>query len=151
MDEFDAGRLETMGPIDYLVVEFPVGTKRTGEALPLLVDLVDRGVIRILDLAMVRKEHDGTVRPISLTELGADAADLHIFEGASSGLLDQDDFTDAATVLDPGSVAGILVYENSWAGPFASALRRTGGQLVASGRVPVQALLASLDAAESKK
>lgn len=142
------GDLDTMGPIDYLVVEFP-GNRMTGEAMPLLVDLVDRGIIRIIDLFFMRKELDGSVRGLAIADLDGDQRlDLAVFEGASSGLLDQSDIDEAAAVLKPGSSAGILVYENVWAAPFAVALRRAGGQLVASGRIPVQAILAALDAAE---
>jgi hypothetical protein len=136
-----------MGPIDYLVVEFP-GNRMTGEGLPLLVDLVDRGIIRILDLLFIRKELDGSVSGLTIADLDSDGKlDLMVFEGASSGLLGKDDVEDAASVIEPGSSAGILVYENVWAAPFAAAVRRGGGQLVASGRIPVQALLAELDAA----
>jgi len=136
-----------MGPIDYLVVEFP-GNRMTGEGLPLLVDLVDRGIIRILDLLFIRKELDGSVSGLTIADLDSDGKlDLMVFEGASSGLLGKDDVEDAASVIEPGSSAGILVYENVWAAPFAVAVRRGGGQLVASGRIPVQALLAQLDAA----
>ncbi|WP_127127310.1 DUF6325 family protein [Georgenia sp. SYP-B2076] len=141
--------LDQTGPIDYLVVEFR-GDRMTGEAFPLLVDLVDRGLIHILDLMFLRKDPDGSVVPLTLSELvTSDGYDLSVFEGASSGLVDEDDLEAIRDVLEPGSVAGILVYENVWAGPFASALRRAGGELVASGRIPVQALLAALDAAES--
>ena len=141
--------LDEMGPIDYLIVEFP-GSRMTGEGLPLLVDLVDRGIIRILDLALVKKEVDGTVRMVEITDLDGDGKlDLAVFEGASSGLIDDDDVAEAGGVLEPGSSAGILIYENVWAAPFAAALRRGGAQLVASGRIPVQAILAALDAAES--
>lgn len=144
------GAFEEMGPVDYLVVEFP-GSRFTGEGLPLLVDLADRGVIRILDLVLVKKEDDGSLTGLVLADLDADGElDLTIFEGVSSGLLGQDDIDEAGAVLEAGSSAAILVYENSWAGPFASALRRSGAQLVASGRIPVQALLASLDAAEQR-
>jgi hypothetical protein len=139
-----------MGPIDYMVVEFP-GSRLTGEGLPLLVDLVDKGIIRILDLVFVKKELDGSVNGIAITDLDGDGKlDLAVFEGASSGLLDDSDIADAGGVLEPGSSAGILVYENVWAAPFASALRRAGAQLVANGRIPVQALLAAVDAAEAK-
>ena len=138
-----------MGPVDYLVVEFP-GNRMTGEGLPLLVDLVDRGLIRVLDLVFVKKEEDGSVAAIQIADLDGDGQlDLAVFEGASSGLLGDDDLADAGGVLEPGSSAGILVYENVWAAPFAAALRRGGGQLVASGRIPVQALLAAVDSAES--
>jgi hypothetical protein len=142
--------LDQMGPVDYLIVEFP-GSRMTGEGLPLLVDLVDRGIIRILDLALVKKETDGTVRMLEIADLDADGKlDLAVFEGASSDLLDEGDIADAAGVLEPGSAAGILVYENVWAAPFAAALRRAGAQLVASGRIPVQALLAAVDAADAR-
>jgi hypothetical protein len=142
--------LEQMGPIDYLVVEFP-GSRMTGEGLPLLVDLVERGIIRILDLVFVKKELDGSMKGMAITDLDHDGTlDLAVFEGASSGLLDEDDIADAGGVLEPGSSAGILVYENVWAAPFATALRRGGAQLVASGRIPVQALLAAIDAAEAR-
>jgi len=151
-DDLDQGGradVDEMGPIDYIVVEFP-GSKMTGEGFPLLIDLVDRGVIRIIDLVFVTKDLDGSVQGIAIADLDGDGQlDLAAFEGASSGLLGEDDVEEAGSVLEPGSSAGILVYENVWAGPFASALRRGGGQLVASGRIPVQALLAALDAAES--
>jgi Family of unknown function (DUF6325) len=142
--------LDEMGPIDYIVVEFP-GSRMTGEGLPLLVDLVDRGIIRILDLVFVKKELDGSVAGVAIADFDKDGKlDLAVFEGASSGLVGQDDIDEAGGVLEAGSSAGILIYENRWAAPFARALRRGGGQLVASGRIPVQAVLAALDAAEAK-
>ncbi|MET8028321.1 DUF6325 family protein [Streptomyces avermitilis] len=138
-----------MGPIDYLVVEFP-GNRMTGEGFPLLVDLVDRGVIRILDLMFVGKEKDGSVVGLEIADLTGDGAlDLAVFEGASSGLLGQDDIEEAGAALEPGNSAGILVYENLWAAPFATALRRGGAQMVASGRIPVPAILAALDATDA--
>ncbi|MCX5071832.1 DUF6325 family protein [Streptomyces sp. NPDC060334] len=140
------GSIEDMGPVDYLVIEFP-GNRMTGEGFPLLVDLVDRGVIRILDLVFVRKDADGSVMAVELRDLG-DEVDLSVFEGASSGLLDQGDIDDAGVALEPGNSAGIIVYENTWAAPFARAMRRAGAQLVAAGRIPVQSLLATLDAME---
>ena len=143
-----ADDLDQMGPIDYLVLEFP-GSRMTGEAFLLLVDLVDRGVVRILDLVFVRKESDGSVVGVELADVNGDGElDLSVFEGVSSGLVGEDDIQEAGTVLEPGSSAGILVYENLWAAPFAAAIRRSGGQLVASGRIPVQAVLAALDADE---
>ena len=140
--------LEQSGPIDYLIVEFP-GNKMTGEGLPLLVDLVDRGIIRILDLVFVSKDADGNVVGLEISDLDTDGKfDLAVFEGASSGLLGDDDIEEASQILEPNSSAGILIYENTWAAPFASALRRGGAQLVGGGRIPVQAILAALDAAE---
>ncbi|MDT7839614.1 DUF6325 family protein [Streptomyces justiciae] len=135
-----------MGPVDYLVLEFP-GNRMTGEGFPLLLDLVDRGIIRILDLVFVRKEADGSVSGLELQHLG-EGVDLTVFEGASSGLLDHSDLQDAATALEADASAAILVYENTWAAPLARELRRGGAQMVAGGRIPVQALLASLDALE---
>jgi hypothetical protein len=138
--------LEEMGPVDYLVIEFP-GNKMTGEGLPLLVDLVDRGIIRILDLVFVTKDLDGSVTGMAITDLDGDGElDLAVFEGVSSGLLDEDDINEAGSVLEPGSSAGVLVYENTWAAPFAAALRRGGAQLVAGGRIPIPALVAAMDA-----
>ncbi|MGW4164732.1 DUF6325 family protein [Streptomyces sp. NPDC004788] len=140
---------EDMGPVDYLVIEFP-GNRMTGEAFPLLLDLVDRGIVRILDLMFVRKDADGSVEALELRDLDADGTfDVSVFEGSSSGLLGQDDLNEAGMALEPGNAAGILVYENLWAAPLARALRRSGAQLVAGGRIPVQALLASLEAAEA--
>jgi len=148
VDLDEMGPFEEMGPIDYVVVEFP-GNRMTGEAFPILVDLVDRGLIRVLDLVFVRKDTDGSVVGLELKDFDGDGElDLAVFEGASSGLLGEDDIQEAGGVLEPGSSAGILVYENVWAGPFAAAVRRSGGQLVASGRIPIQALLAALDAVE---
>ncbi|MFG2755480.1 DUF6325 family protein [Streptomyces wuyuanensis] len=139
---------EEMGPVDYLVVEFP-GNRMTGEGLPLLVDLVDRKIIRILDLLFVRKDADGSVTALELTDLDGDGTlDLTVFEGVSSGLLGQDDVEEAAAAVEPGNSAAVLVYENTWAAPLARAMRRSGAQLVAGGRIPVQALLAALDEAE---
>ena len=118
----DRDDLDELGPIDYLVVEFP-GSRMTGEGLPLLVDLVDRGIIRILDLVFVKKELDGSISGLAIADLDQDGElDLAVFEGAASGLLDQDDLDQAGGVLEPGSSAGILVYENRWAAPFARAL-----------------------------
>jgi hypothetical protein len=138
-----------LGPIDYLVVEWPADRQPTGEAMPMLVDLVDRGVIRVLDLVFARKETDGTVVGLELADLDLDGnPELRVFEGASSGLLGEDDYAEAVAALEPGSSAAILVYENTWAAPFARALRRRGAQLVASGRIPVNAIIAALDELE---
>ena len=139
--------LEEMGPIDYLLIAWP-DPHPNGEIAPLLVDLVDRGIIRILDLAFVAKSEDGTVAGLEIADLGEQVAELEVFEGASSGLLSDDDLQEAAAALEPGSAAAVLVFENRWAAPFASAVRRSGGQLVANGRIPIQAILAALDASE---
>ncbi|MEV7245961.1 DUF6325 family protein [Streptomyces sp. NPDC093248] len=138
--------VEEMGPVDYLVIEFP-GNRMTGEAFPLLVDLAERGIVRVIDLAFIRKQTDGSVVAMELRDLG-DEMDLTVFEGASAGVLDQGDIEEAGNALEPGNSAAVLVYENLWAAPLARALRRSGAQLVASGRIPVQALLAALDATE---
>jgi len=136
-----------MGPIDYLIVEWP-GRQPTGEALPHLVDLVDRGLIRIFDLAFIAKGEDGSVAALELADLGNEIA---AFAGASSGLLGDDDIAEAGNALEAGTSAALLVYENRWAAPFAAAARRSGAQLVASGRIPVQDVLAALDAAEASE
>jgi Family of unknown function (DUF6325) len=143
-----ASETEAMGPISYLVVEFP-GNKMTGEGFPLLVDLVDRGIIRILDLVFVTRDTDGSVRAIDLRDIDHDGqVDLTVFEGASSGLLDESDLADAAPVIEPGSSAGILIFENRWATQFTQALRRGGAQLVAAGYIPQDDVAASLDATD---
>jgi hypothetical protein len=141
--------IENLGPIDYLLIEFP-GDKTIGEGLPLLLDLVDRHVIRVFDLVFFRKSADGKTTIISPVELDGDGSvDLGLFEGARSGLFGDEDLEAIADVVDPGCTAAVLMYENTWAAPLAVALRRGGGQLVASGRIPVQSLLAALDAADS--
>jgi uncharacterized membrane protein len=140
--------LNEMGPIDYVLVEWP-GRQPTGEAMPHLIDLVDRGLIRILDLAFVTKDEDGSIAGLEIADLGDAGAEFGVFAGASSGLLSDDDLAEAGGALEPGMSAALLVYENSWAAPFAAAVRRSGGQLVASGRIPVQDVLAALDAAEA--
>ena len=132
--------LDEMGPIDYVVVEFP-GNKMTGEGLPILVDLVDRGIIRLIDLVFFTKADDGSVAMVEIADFDGDGElDLAIFEGASSGILGEDDINEAAAAVEGGSSAALLVYENRWAAPFAAAVRRGGGQLVAFGRIPIQAL-----------
>lgn len=137
--------LEEMGPIDYIVVEWP-GRIPNGEAMPHLVDLVDRGIIHILDLAFVAKDESGAVVGLTLDEVAEGDAQFAIFEGVSAGVLGDDDISEAAATLEPNSAAALLVFENTWAAPFARAVRASGGQLVASGRIPVQALLAAVEA-----
>jgi hypothetical protein len=140
---------EELGPIDYVLVEWS-GPRPNGELAPLLVDLVERGLIRILDLAFVEKDEAGNVAALEIADVGGEVVELAVFEGAASGLLGEDDIADAGSALEPGTAAALLVYENTWAAPFASAVRRSGGQLVASGRIPVQTLLDALDAAEAE-
>jgi uncharacterized membrane protein len=140
--------IREMGPIDYIILEWP--SEPSGdEVVPLMIDLVDRGIIRILDIAFVSKDDDGELTAIEIGDLGPTAAAFGAFEGAATGLVDDDDLREAAAALEPGTAAAILVWENLWAAPLAVALRRSGGQLVASGRIPVQALVASLDALET--
>jgi Family of unknown function (DUF6325) len=144
-------QLDEMGPVDYVVLEWADDQPASGEVQPLLLDLVDRGIIRILDIAFLARDRDGSVSGI---EVGGGlqqlAAAFGEFEGASSGLLGEDDLQEAAAALEPGTSAAVIVWENRWAAPVAAALRRSGGQLVASGRIPVQAILASLDAVEAR-
>ena len=141
-------QLEEMGPIDYVVLEWP-RQQPTGDVVPLILDVVDRGIIRILDIAVMAKDEDGSVATLDLGELNGDEAGFAEFDGASAGLLGHDDLEEAAAALEPGTSAAVLVWENRWAAPIAVALRRSGGQLVASGRIPVQAILASLEAVEA--
>jgi hypothetical protein len=138
--------IEEMGPVDYIVLEWP-GRQPQGDVAPMIVDLVDRGIIRVLDVAFMVKGEDGTVESIELGEL--EDGGFGEFEGASSGLIGQDDLEEAATALDPGTSAAVLLWENRWAAPVAIALRRSGGQLVASGRIPIQSIVASLEAVEA--
>jgi hypothetical protein len=141
--------VDDLGPIDYLVVEFP-GARLRGEAMPLLVDLVDRGIVRVLDLVFIRKEPDGSVVVLEISDLYGDGElDVEVLRGASSGVLGRDDLEQAAAAVEPGSAAGIVVYENVWAVPFIGALRRAGGQLVAAGRVPTEDFVTALDETES--
>jgi len=150
MADLDVGtgageELLEMGPIDFVVLEWP-GQQPNGEAAPMIIELVDRGIIRLLDVAFMAKDDNGVAYALDLGELPAYGE----FTGASSGLLSSEDLEEAATALEPGTSAAVLVWENRWAAPVAVALRRSGGQLVASGRIPIQALIASLDAAEAK-
>jgi hypothetical protein len=136
-----------MGPIDYVLVEWP-GRQPHGEIAPHLVDLVERGLIRIIDLAFIAKGEDGSVAVLEISDLGGEVAELAVFEGASSGLLADEDIDQAGGVLEPGTSAALIVYENVWAAGLATAMRRSGGQLVASGRIPIEDVIAALDAVE---
>jgi hypothetical protein len=139
-----------LGPVDYLILEWPAGTEPTGEGLGVLVDLTERGLIRVLDLAFVHKDEDGSVQGLAITDLDQDGTlDLVQFEGASSGVLGQDDYDEAGAALEPGCSAAILLWENRWAAPFVSAVRRSGAQLVASGRIEGSALVDALDELEA--
>jgi hypothetical protein len=138
------------GPIDVVVIGFPAGAPMTGDATPILLDLVDRGIVRVLDALFVRKQADGTFAGFNLSDLDADTAgDLTVFAGARSGLLDDDDVAAAASEIEPGSAALMIVYENRWAAHFIAAVRRNGGELIAHQRVGVQQLIDALDAAEA--
>ena len=139
------------GPIDYLAVEFPEARMR-GEGLAALVDLVDRGIIRLLDLRAVTRESDGTFTAVAITDLDNDGTlDLAIFEGVESGLLDDEDLQKAADLIEPGKVVALLVYENTWAIPFVNAMRRVGAELIASGRIPADEVIAALDSLEAEE
>lgn len=142
------GSVEEMGPVDYLVVEWP-DKQPTGEAIPYLIDLVERGLIHILDLAFIEKDADGNVHQIAMVDVGEKAPEYAVFEGVSTGIIGDDDISEASSAIEPGTSAAILIFENTWAAPFATALRKGGAQLVASGRIPIQAILQSLEATEA--
>jgi hypothetical protein len=138
-----------MGPVSYVIVEYPGKHEVTGEAFRVLVDLVDRGIIRILDLRFVTRHPDGSTEAIELADIDGDGKfDITIFEGVSSGLIGDSDIADATTVLEPGSSAAILIFENRWAKNFTDALRQGQARLVAAGYIPHDTLAASLDATE---
>ena len=143
-------QVEEMGPVDIVVIAFPASAPMTGEAVPMLLDLVERGIVRVLDVMFIIKEQDGTYAGFEATDLDdKSVGDFAAFEGASSGLLGDDDVATAADGIEPGTAAVVLVYENRWAGPFAAAVRRNGGRLVDFQRIPVQELIASLEAADA--
>jgi len=140
---------QDVGPIDYLALEFPQA-KITGAGMAALLELVERGIIRILDLRFAVRAEDGSFMAVALADLDGDGKiDLAIFEGAQSGLLDDDDLTEAANLVAPASAVALLVYENTWAGPFVTAMRNAGAEVMASGRIPVDAVIAALDNLES--
>jgi uncharacterized protein DUF6325 len=141
---------EELGPIDIVVIAYPAGAPMTGEAVPLLLDLVERQIIRVLDVMFVIKNADGTFSGFEASDLEPDSVgDFHVFEGASSGLLGEEDAATAAEGIEPGSAAVLIVYENRWAGPFAAAVRRNGGVVIENQRIPVADLVEALDAAET--
>jgi hypothetical protein len=139
-----------LGPVDYLIVEWPAGKQPTGEGIKLLAEFTDRGLINVLDLVFVQKNEDGSVSGLALMDLDSDGdLDLVQFDGASSGLLGQDDYDEAGSALEPGASAAILLYENSWARPFVKAVKAGGAQLVASGRIPAADLAEAVDTLET--
>jgi hypothetical protein len=141
---------DELGPIDIVVIAYPAGAPMTGEAAPMLLDLVDRGIIRVLDALFVQQNEDGTFSGFEASDLDSDSlGDFKIFEGASSGLLGEDDVAAVGETIEPGSAAVMIVYENRWAAPFAAAVRRNGGVLVANHRITAQELMDALDTAEA--
>jgi hypothetical protein len=149
MDEVDA--VDELGPVDWIVVEFP-GSRFNGQIAPALLDLVDRGLIRVLDLLVLKKDADGSLEAFELSDLDeGEIGELRTYESELAMLLSEEDATSIAAAIEPGSSAGVLVWENTWAAPFASAVRHSGGQLVASGRIPIQALLAAIEADEKEE
>ena len=141
--------LDELGPVDYLVVEFPAGASNfTGEMASELVALVDAGTIRVIDVLILSKNEDGTVDATELSEI-ENLGELQKVEAELAELLAGDDVEHLAAAMEPGSTAGVLIWENLWAAPFASAVRRSGGQLIANGRIPIQAIIASIEADEA--
>jgi hypothetical protein len=139
-----------LGPVDIVVLGYPAGAPMTGEAIPLLLDLVERGIIRVLDVLFVMENEDGTFSGFEAQDLEADRiGDFKVFEGATSGLLGEEDVATAAEAIEPGTAAVVIVYENRWAGPFAAAVRRNGGEVIDFQRIPAQALMETLDAVEA--
>jgi hypothetical protein len=153
MTELDAMNDQdlALGPIDYLAVEFPEA-RMNGEGLAAILDLVDRGLVRILDLRAVKREVDGTFTEMEIADFDGDGTlDLAVFRGVSSGLLDEDDLSQAASLIEPGKVVALLVWENTWAAPFVTAMRRAGADVIASGRIPVSDVIELLDALEAEE
>ena len=137
--------IDTLGPVDYLVIEFP-GSRFNGEIGAALVDLVEREIIRVLDLVVIKKDQDGSFEAFEFADIDdSELGSIRSLETELAQLVSEDDVASVAEALEPGSSAGLLVYENLWAAPFGSAVRRAGGQLVANGRIPVQALLAAIE------
>jgi uncharacterized membrane protein len=147
--ELDATQVDAFGPIDFLVLEFPAD-RMTGEAAAALLDLVERGIIRIYDLLVVRKDQDGTISGIDITDLSADELGGFVaFSGARSGLIGDDDISEAGQAMEPGTAAALLVYENAWAAPFVAAARRSGAEVIASARIPASVVMDALDELEA--
>ncbi len=141
--------LDELGPVDYVVVEFPAGKSSfTGEMAKELVALVDAGTIRVIDVLILTKDEDGTVDAMELSDI-EELGELEMIEGQLAELLAEEDVAHLANAMEPGSVAGVIIWENLWAAPFASAARRSGGQLIANGRIPIQAIIASIEADEA--
>jgi Family of unknown function (DUF6325) len=141
--------LDSLGPVDYLVVEFPAGAGNfTGEMADELLALVDSGTIRVIDVLILRKSEDGTVEAAEFSDID-ELGPLQAVEAQLAELLAEEDVAHLAAAMDPGSTAGVLIWENLWAAPFAAAARRSGGQLIASGRIPIQAIIASIEADET--
>jgi hypothetical protein len=139
--------LDELGPIDLVVIGYPPGAPMTGEAVPLLMDLVDRRIIRVLDVLFVTKDADGTIAGFDAQALGPEQlGDLFVFDGATTGLIGDEDVARAADALEPGTAAALIVYENRWAAPFAAAVRRNGGVVLATERIAVQDLMDAIDA-----
>ena len=138
--------LDQLGPVDYVVVEFPAGASNfTGEMAEELVRLVNSGTIRLIDVLILTKNEDGTVDAMELSDI-EELGELQALEAQLAELLAEDDVENLAAAMDPGSTAGVLIWENLWAAPFAAAARRSGGQLIATGRIPIQAIIASIEA-----
>ena len=148
VDTKTPAELEEMGPIDYVVIEWP-NEQPTGAAMPKLLELVDSGIIRIIDIAFVGKDRNGAIYAMDLSDFDGDG-NFAFFEGASSGIIGPSDLEEAANAIEPGTSAAVLIWENRWAAPVAVALRRSGAQLVASGRIPIQGILAALDEADAR-
>ena len=141
--------LDSLGPVDYIMVEFPAGARNfTGEMAKELLALVDAGTIRVIDVLILSKNEDGTVEAMELSEI-EELGPLREVEAQLAELLAEEDVAHLAAAMDPGSTAGVLIWENLWAAPFASAARRSGGQLIANGRIPIQAIIASIEADEA--
>ena len=141
--------LDELGPVDYVIVEFPAGASNfTGEMAKELLALVDRGIIRVIDVLILTKSEDGTVEATELSDI-EELGELETLEADLAELLAEDDVEHLAAAMEPGSTAGVLIWENLWAAPFASAARRSGGQLIANGRIPIQAIIASIEADEA--